>query len=635
MLRKPKLSSSAIWKVSAVHEESPEQKVGANELVMAWAKDKDSNKPVYILELGEHQRGAGCNCVCVSCELPLVAVNAAKVDYQQRPHFRHPVGAERKSCLVLAARYAVAQQLFEEGFFQLPRIRRSATVEGLSGQVHQAWVELPPENVHITDVSFRDKATALLSLDDGRQIIVELTGGYSEQSNQADTITPTISLNITDPAIASMAPDELRKRLKLLWAGACWHNYWPNAELTEKATALARQQASESLDWLDGTDAEDYAALTPTQKKETLLHREVKAILEQEKRIHLPELKVTASREGVRNPIETIQTSWPAEFVTLSSVVLEKRYGRLIPDVIATVVDPSCPEGEYQLLVEVTVTNPINEERRARIRAENLPTLEIDIGRMGGLVTREELINLVVHEIAGKGWVHHPKSILELMKFNAELDAEHEYHKQRRRRRMSDDLTLEECAKNYLRAIYIHGNRRSGQEEQDVKSERKALDLVEDYAQALSIRGYHEAKDSELYLYRGNIIERLLSIQLDKGVGYQLGTGWQVINAIHQEDEKKWSWHTLYLIAIKVYKPKLSEDNLRSVQHWNQTAWSSLQRAEKKFKRDNKYDRLLGLLFPEMKELLGAGSGIWEPTRKQSKQYSSNSNYSDYRRIKG
>ena len=50
----------------------------SHELVMAWAKDSKSGELRYILELGPHQRGARSGCECISCNLPLTAVNAAK-----------------------------------------------------------------------------------------------------------------------------------------------------------------------------------------------------------------------------------------------------------------------------------------------------------------------------------------------------------------------------------------------------------------------------------------------------------------------------------------------------------------------------------------------------------------------------
>lgn len=95
------LKSQAEWKISTNLSDSSDSKATSNELVMAWAQDKDTHEPRYILELNEHQRGAKCNCVCVSCKLPLIAVNASKTEYQQRPHFRHPAGGGEKFLLCI------------------------------------------------------------------------------------------------------------------------------------------------------------------------------------------------------------------------------------------------------------------------------------------------------------------------------------------------------------------------------------------------------------------------------------------------------------------------------------------------------------------------------------------------------
>jgi hypothetical protein len=119
------------------------------DLVMAWARDTETGEPRYILELDAGHRGARCGCECPSCGKPLTAVNAAKTEFLRRPHFRHPEGAQRDECLVLAARAAALRQLHEEGWLDLPRRRMSARVAGLSGQFHEAWVEEAPVRIRI------------------------------------------------------------------------------------------------------------------------------------------------------------------------------------------------------------------------------------------------------------------------------------------------------------------------------------------------------------------------------------------------------------------------------------------------------------------------------------------------------
>ncbi|URI07953.1 hypothetical protein MW290_05045 [Aquincola tertiaricarbonis] len=71
------------------------------------------------------------------------------------------------------------------------------------------------------------------------------------------------------------------------------------------------------------------------------------------------------------------------EDLRLNCVRLEQRYGRLIPDVTCEVFDDE--HARYlPLLIEVTVTNVIDEERLERICENHEATLAIDLSRAGG-----------------------------------------------------------------------------------------------------------------------------------------------------------------------------------------------------------------------------------------------------------
>jgi hypothetical protein len=157
-------------------------KAALGELVMAWARDIETGEPRYIGEIDADHRGGKCGCECPSCRLALIAVNAAKDKVIKRPHFRHPEGAQRDECAILAARAAAMRLLAEEGVIELPRRRMSATAEGLSGAIHEAWVEAPAQRVRVASIDFRDRAYAMLTLDDGRKLRVALTGGITEQA---------------------------------------------------------------------------------------------------------------------------------------------------------------------------------------------------------------------------------------------------------------------------------------------------------------------------------------------------------------------------------------------------------------------------------------------------------------------
>jgi hypothetical protein len=136
-----------------VHEDSESSEDSLpSDLVMAWASDITTGEPRYIGELKEQQGGASCHCKWLSCHQPLIAVNAGKRFYKRRPHFRHHAGSEKNTCLVLTARAAALSMLQQEGVLQLPQLRKSAVVTGLSGTYHSAWIERPAEQVKIDRV---------------------------------------------------------------------------------------------------------------------------------------------------------------------------------------------------------------------------------------------------------------------------------------------------------------------------------------------------------------------------------------------------------------------------------------------------------------------------------------------------
>lgn len=129
-----------------------------------------------------------------------------------------------------------------------------------------------------------------------------------------------------------------------------------------------------------------------------------------------------------------------------------------------------------------------------------------------------------------------------------------------------------------------------------------SLDQVIENGKLLGKRGYPEAQDRFLFVDRGNILDRIMSIKQDKCIGYRLDTAWQVINAILQEKQSfaMWQWHTLYLFAITTYKPTLNKEQTGKCRDWWKKVAASLKDGKLEYRRGERYDRLLSLLFPEM-----------------------------------
>jgi len=159
-------------------QQAQEAQEALDSLVMTWAHDIETGLPVYIMELGPERNGSKCACECGSCRHPLKAANAGKAEgtYIQKPHFKHQAGVVKDSCLVLAARAAALRLLVEDGMIDLPSRSRTTSWQGLSGAEYQGTAAIQAQRRRVANFHFRDRTCAVLTLDDGKQMVVQLTG---------------------------------------------------------------------------------------------------------------------------------------------------------------------------------------------------------------------------------------------------------------------------------------------------------------------------------------------------------------------------------------------------------------------------------------------------------------------------
>lgn len=563
-------------------------------LVMAWARHRDTGELKYILELKE--TGSKCNCVCISCGQSLTAVNAGKQVFSRRPHFRHPDGMPKASCVILTARAALAAAFEGTDVLQLPRRRRRVHVEGFSGKLYEAWVDHPPETVRIVDVQFADPLRGLLKLEDGREIEVLLVGSASLEHG-GNTVA-SIAIVADEAEIAAMPIAEIRQRIVAVMDEHCWRGHWNDPALDTQALHQAYELAAAALDWDPSNELP--AEATPAMRRETLLHKLVKDILQASRCIALPaHSAIEVTRELRGRPVTRSQT-FPARRAELAHVALERRVGGIVPDVIATESDGTT------LLIEVTVTNAITQERRERIGAAGLPAIEIDIGSMGGTITRDALADFVVNETAAKRWLHHPEAARAADLLNSQLDEECA-------QRDGLHLAIEQVAHDhppetwgalFLEAATLMFQARQASRQLPSADGDRHEEELRAAAIALACHGYPEASDPDLYGAPAMLLERLLSIRDDTGVGYAEGSCWEVINRIRQDGTGLRQWHPVYLMAIRVYAPPLTALQELSIAKWRDEVADSIRWGYDMYVRDGRYDRLLALLFPEMAERL-------------------------------
>ena len=406
------MSATSHWVIQP--DPAQQERLEFSRHVMAWALDSATRRPMYILDLDKSRAGNKSGCECPSCGFPLTGVNVAKSEYLKRPHFRHPNGAaEKLDCTFQASRIAALELLRSQGVIQLPGRRVRGQFVGLSGAIHEVWVHRPSQLVKISDFNFQDKACAVLTLEDGHQLRVLITGSGIVSSDPDSSNLPTIQLAMDQPGIAGLSLEELRSRLTLVPNDSCWVSHWADADLLRQADEEARQKALDLLDFA-GEHASELALVDPKFQRKTLLHLKCKRILQEAGEILVPGLRVRV--EDLAEDGFGVEHEWsrPSEMVPLLSVQLERKSGRVIPDVIAQVSD----DHGGLLCIEVTVTNTISDERIARIRESRIASLEIDLSNAAGLISRVELQELVVHGLEIKRWLFHPE--LEARKAEAE-----------------------------------------------------------------------------------------------------------------------------------------------------------------------------------------------------------------------
>lgn len=570
---------------------------------MAWARDRTTGEPVHILELDASRRGAKSGCDCPHCELPLTAVNAARTEFIKRPHFRHPEGAERDDCLVLAGRAAAMRQLRELGWLDLPRRTMSGQATGLSGREYTAWVEAPPERIRVTQVDFYDRASALLTLDDGRQLRVVLTGAWgagTETAVDADGHpVPTIILALDEPALAGMSPGDLRRRLSLVPDSNCWRRHWSDGNLAEKAQAAAAREADESLDaWPEGLRLPD--GLDSALRRQTLLHYEVMRILAEAGRLRVP---VPGQRHDLQwRPHAHVDS----EMLVLSEVRLEQRFGRIVPDVICLGKPEEGDAIASPLFIEVTVTNAMTHERLDRIRSAGQPTLEVALSLAGGRLRRDELRQLLVEELELKRWLHFP-GVAPLQQTETQ-----DGPVLSETRSTSGRSLLEGVVREFVMAVQAAAeagaklNGKPGDRMLRLRADT-AMSVATNKGKELEAMGFEGACARDLIGHHG-IIPRLLSIQLARPIGYRVDNVMGVLAAIENASGLRLAETTLYLIAVRTYRPPLTDQQQAWFEEWAGRVRSSLRNGELIYLRDPFHDRLLSLAFPEMAAALSKPS---------------------------
>lgn len=586
---------------------------GLPDLIMAWARDAENGEPRYIMELGAERRGSRSGCVCPSCLAPVTAVNAARAEYIRRPHFRHPPGTEKQSCSIVAARFALLKEVQADGWLQLPQLQRKVTAIGLSGHTYETWVSAAPQKVRVSDVDFQDHTRALLSLDDGRRIQVLLTGSATVSST--DEILACLTLHIDDPQASSLSPEKLRKRLTLMPEWLCWQSHWEDRALEAQARGLLERQMDDAID-APPPDL-DLGAVPAELHRETVLHFLAKQILGDAGKIRAPAIHHEVSKRA--GPGANVIRSWykPETTYTLTNVKLECRLGHVVPDIVCEARDE---DGNVfpRLCIEITVTNPIDEERKARLRQDGSPTLELDLSRTGGRLTKAEFRDMLVRETSFKNWIWHSEGWAALVELQRQVDEEVRWtliKAETARKLRAEALAMDagEIGQQYLGALASYLEQQDLLDAGAPGALREAVEAARvetmRLADLLGFHGYFGKTDlTKSQAVR--VLSRFLSLKHDRGIGFKYATGFEVLNSIWQIRDRNRQDIPMYMAAARHWRIRLNEKQVESVRAWRETIITSLKAGETTYLRSSGNDRLLTLLFPDLAKVLATTTGI-------------------------
>lgn len=132
---------------------------------------------------------------------------------------------------------------------------------------------------------------------------------------------------------------------------------------------------------------------------ETALHRLAKQIIEEKLNLHVPEVKASFGGQS--------RVLYKAAEVKFDRAIPEARHlNGVVPDLFVE-------RDGRMLLIEIFVTHPCDDVKRAELRKKGIATLEIDLSKTARDGSRKEVERAVLSE-AHRYWLYHPKIDAEI-----------------------------------------------------------------------------------------------------------------------------------------------------------------------------------------------------------------------------
>lgn len=565
---------------------------------MAWAVLTKTGSIVHVSMLGKAQKGLQCGCVCPSCKGTLQAVNVDKdASHFAKPNtrgqfFRHDSGQQTHGCAIIAARLAALQLLYEHDLIALPAPTQRVTVRGASGHEYVGLAQGKRLQARIRHRVWVDKQTARLTLDDGRVIQIQLS---SVREFNSDGVHGVIEIRIDDPELSSWSPQQILDRATLDGETSCWIRHWDDDALSDTARRDAEEQAADNSDLIP-PELAHLAGQATSMISESVLHWAVKEILAQSKSIRTPRYFEQITSTYPSHIVKETTLNWNSETLHLSQAKLEQRVGNVIPDIRCRARDSS--GDDFDLFVEVVVTNPVSDQKLARIREIGSACLEIDLRRLriSGIVKRETLRHEVVEQIGLKAWLHHPlieaRRQAVIQNLNIEVQTEEDLLEKEEERKVklqsmpSTDL-LRELALT-LRLQWSDSIPKPG------------AWTTDELVTSVSTRGFSGLSRGNL-LSKHGLLWHLEAIRLNQSARARITEMSPAeLFSMAMRDASLSPYITLLVRAVQRYRPPMSMKQRQFLKQAFATIRSSIDRGELTYARPNTFDSLISAIYPEL-----------------------------------
>lgn len=381
---------------------------------MAWALRRTSTpEHVHIASLGPEENGLKCNCMCIGCGEPVVAVNSNKPSSHfdapsaKQKHFKHHKShLDNGQCSRNVARKVALRLFVEQGLVELPPslVRKSITLP--SGEVVHLHREGEPKTLRVVQRVWINDLNVSLIGDDGFECLVTVHSSYSIDDHGSSTCVISLH-NVLDQSLANLSSDQILKLLNDPVRGPLWLRHRDDRQLSSMIAEDVKHQESSFFgdipsDLLEG--------LTGKQRGETILHWLIKCAVSNAGQLNVPEHSVPVTMTMPNGVTETRNAVCPAGVLVLQDVRFEKRLDSMVPDVIckARMLNTNFPAVE--MLIEAAVTHYIDAEKRQKIATSGLACLEIRAANFQqvGRVNVSHIEDIVRADESIKAWIAHP-----------------------------------------------------------------------------------------------------------------------------------------------------------------------------------------------------------------------------------